>query len=247
MSVLFAIRAARGGSLALALALAGCGSLLPAREGPPPALYQLTAAKNFEGGPQALNVQLGVDEPVAPRGLDIDRIAIKPSTYELKYLARTRWSDRAPRMVQTLLIESFDNALEKSGVGRPREGFRADYTLASELRNFEVDDTEAGRPRIGVRLSVKLLTSPGGRLVAAETFAQEVPSNGRSTPAVVAAFDEAFHQVARDTVTWTLDTLGARAKKGERPVAQSEPASPAPASGKAGDPSANPPPAADQP
>lgn len=242
MSMPFAIRAAQGGSLALALALAGCGSLLPAREGQPPALYQLTAAKDFEGGPRASNVQLTVNEPVAPRSLDIDRIAIKPSTYELKYLAHTRWSDRAPRMVQTLLIESFDNALAKGGVGRPGEGLHTDYMLTSELRNFEIDDAQAGRPNIAVRLSVKLLTSPGGRLVAAETFGREVPSRGRSTAAVVAAFDEAFDQVARDTVTWTLDRLGTHAKNGERPVARSEPASPAPSGGEASNSPAKPPP-----
>lgn len=216
-------------ALALTLALASCGSLLPKRDGPPPALFQLTAAKSFAGAPRTLNVQLSIDEPVAPRGLDIDRIAIKPSPYEIKYLAGARWSDRAPRMVQALLVESFENAMDKGGVGRPGEGLRAEYLFASELRNFEVDDTQAGPPRIAVRLSAKILTAPGGKLVAAESFAHDVAARGRSTRAVVAAFDEAFDQVGSAAVMWTLETLGARASDGEQPVAQSDLAAPEPA------------------
>jgi cholesterol transport system auxiliary component len=208
--------------LGLALALASCGSLLPKRDESPPALYQLNAAKDFKGARRALNVQLSVDEPAAPRGLDIDRIAIKPSPYEIKYLAGARWSDRAPRMVQMLLVESFDNAISKGGVSRPGEGLRADYLFASELRNFEVDDTGAGPPRIAMRLSAKILTTPGGKLVAARSFAHEVEARGRSTSAVVAAFDEAFNRVASASVQWTLETLGARAANGEQPVARSE-------------------------
>jgi cholesterol transport system auxiliary component len=213
--------------LAIALMLANCASLLPKREGPSPALFQLTAAKSFPGAERALDIKLSVDEPAAPRALDIDRIAIKPSPYELKYLAGARWSDRAPRMLQMLLVESFDNAMTKGGVGRPGEGLRTDYLFTSELRNFEVDDTGAGRPRARVRLSAKLLTVPGGRLIAAQSFAHEAQAGSRSTGAVVEAFDEAFNGVAVAAVTWTLQTLGARAANGERPVAQREPAAPA--------------------
>jgi len=234
-------------ALALALALASCGSLLPERKGPPPSLFQLTAAKSFAGGPRTLNVQLGVEEPVAARGIDIDRIAIKPSPYEIKYLAGARWIDRAPHMVQSLLVESFDNAMAKGGVGRPGEGMRADYLFASELRDFEVDDTQAGPTRVAVRLTAKILTAPGGKLVAARDFAQEVETKGRSTSAVVAAFDEAFIHVASAAVMWTLDTLGARAESGEEPVAQTEIAPAVPAGRKGQDLSARPSPEAARP
>lgn len=213
--------------LALALMLANCASLLPKREGPPPSLFQLTAAKSFPGALRGLDIKLGVDEPAAPRALDSDRIAIKPSPYELRYLAGARWSDRAPRMLQMLLVESFDNAMTKGGVGRPGEGLRTDYLFTSDLRNFEVDDTAAGRPRVVVRLSAKILAVPGGRLIAAQSFAQEAQANGRSTDAVVEAFDEAFNKVAVAAVTWTLGTLGAQAANGERPVAQRDAATPA--------------------
>jgi hypothetical protein len=46
---------------------------------------------------------------------------------------------------------------------------------------------------------------------------------------------------------WTLEALGARAENGEQPIAQSEPASPAPTSGKEQDLSAKPSRAADRP
>ena len=58
-----------------------------------------------------------------------------PTTID--YFANAAWSDRAPAMVQSLLIESFEQTGKIISVSRDLAVLRADYILMSELRRFE--------------------------------------------------------------------------------------------------------------
>ena len=58
---------------------------------------------------------------------------------QIEYYARAQWSDRAPQMVQTLMIESFENSQRIIAVGRDVVGLRADFILKSELREFQAE------------------------------------------------------------------------------------------------------------
>ena len=51
-------------------------------------------------------------------GLNTARIAMNDSPIELRYFERANWTDFAPKMVQTLMIESFENSKKIVGVGR---------------------------------------------------------------------------------------------------------------------------------
>ena len=78
-----------------------------------------------------------IEEPVAAGGLDTDAIAIYPSPTEVKYYAGARWTERAPKMIQTLLVESFENSGKITAVGRQAIGLYSDYNLKTELREFQ--------------------------------------------------------------------------------------------------------------
>jgi cholesterol transport system auxiliary component len=47
------------------------------------------------------------------------------------------WVDTAPRLVQTLLVESFENSRKIIGVGRQSVNLRTDYALIIDLREFQ--------------------------------------------------------------------------------------------------------------
>lgn len=200
---------AKPAALAFAvLCLSGC-SLLPSREARAPAFYQLGAAAPENGVERNLNAQLAVEEPISPRGLNTDRVALWSSPLQLKYVEDARWADRAPRMVQGVLVESFQRTLSAGGVARAGGGMRADYSLATELQDFAIDDMKGGAPSIRLRLNVSLLRSSGGRLIAGRLFEETVQARNRSTDAAVEAFDEALHRIAAKTVNFTVDTIAA--------------------------------------
>ena len=189
----------------LAVVLSGCEGLVPTLGGPPANLYTLTPKNTFTKELQRVRWQLVVDEPLASGGLNIDRIALRHSPTELKYFARARWTERAPRMVQTLMVESFENSGAIVAVGRKAIGLRSDYNLITELREFQAEYFESdGVPTVRVRLNAKLVKQPRRAIVASRTFESTIKSEGKAMRNVIRAFDQALGKVLRHTVEWTI-------------------------------------------
>ena len=138
---------------AAALTPAGCSGLLPNGEAPP-RLYRLTAADDFPPSSRHVSAQLLVDVPASAAALDTDRIALSRSPTTIDYFADAAWTDRAPLMVQTLLVESFENSGQITAVARESLSLQASDILQSELRHFEADYTGGGPPVARVRIVV---------------------------------------------------------------------------------------------
>ena len=119
----------------LALGLDGCAKLFT--EAPRP-LYRISAPGDFPARLPRVAAQFVVDMPYAPAGLDTQRIAVSKSPVTLDYLADGDWVDRAPGLLQTALIEAFENSKAVDGAGRQVMGLRVDFVIASALGNFAV-------------------------------------------------------------------------------------------------------------
>ncbi len=193
----------------LALALAGCTGLLQDLGGPAPNLYTLTPKSTFSKGLPRVTWQLVVEEPIASGGLNVERIALRALPTELKYFARARWTERAPRMVQTLLVESFENSGAIVAVGRKAIGLRSDFNLKVDLREFQAEYFDAdGIPTIRVRWNAKLVQQPLRTIIASKTFEAAIRAEGKDMLQVILAFDKALGKVLRRTVEWTLRQRG---------------------------------------
>ena len=193
----------------LAMGLSGCEGLIPNLVGPPANLFTLTPKNTFATGLPSVPWQLVVEEPLASGGLNVNRIALRATATELKYFARARWTERAPRMVQTLLVESFENSGAIVAVGRKAIGLRSDYNLITELREFQAEYfTPDGVPTIRVRLNAKLVKQPRRAIVASRTFEAAAKAEGRNVRLVIGAFDQALGKVMRQTVEWAVKRPG---------------------------------------
>ena len=190
---------------ALALLAGGCISGLPG-SGTPPRLYDLSPKSTFDASLPKVSWQLIVQEPTASSGLDTTRVAVRQSPLSIEYYKGVAWSDRAPRLVQTLIIESLENSGKIIAVGRESVGLRADYILKTELRDFEADATKGGTPVIGVRINAKLVRMPDRTIVASENFEARIPAEGAGIDAVMTGFDDALGKVMKRMVEWTLKT-----------------------------------------
>ncbi len=208
---------AAAGLLALTAGLSACGFDLPG-SGPAPDIYDLSPKSSFDEDLPRVDLQLIVEEPSSARGIDTDRITLRPSPIEIKYFAGARWVDRAPRMVQILLVESFENSGKIMAVGRQSIGLRPDFSVKSDLREFQAEYFEKdGLPRIHVRLNVQLVKMPEARIIASRTFDQIEPASGKEITAIVQSFDETLGKVMRRSVEWTLREVAAQTslKRGE--------------------------------
>lgn len=197
-------RAALGAALLVALAaLAACSTLNPTA----PNLYTLTPRATTDATVPKVDWQLLVESPVAAAGIDSPRIALARTPTSLDYFADVSWADRAPSMVQGLIVQSFEDSGRIVSVGRDTVGLRSDFVLKSELRDFQAEyatPTAAAPDRVHVRLSAKLVAMPRRTIEAGETFEATVPVRGRAFTDVIAAFDEALGQVSGALVGWAL-------------------------------------------
>lgn len=198
---------------AIALALGACTLDLLPGGGSAPELYVLTPKSTFSPDLPTVDAQLVIETPISSEGLNTYRMALRQSPLTLDYYASSRWTERAPRMVQTMLVESFENTGRILSVGRQGVDLRADYVLRSELREFQAEYLESGAPpTVWVRLSAKLVEMPERMIVASESFEQRTKAAGRSMTDVVSAFDEALNKVLKRTVEWTLRSIAATAE-----------------------------------
>jgi cholesterol transport system auxiliary component len=189
---------------AVASLLVGCGIALPG-SGPAPDLYDLSPKSTFPEGLPTVKWQLVVEDPTAAKGIDNDRVAIRPGAYELKYYPNIRWTDRAPIMIQTLMIESFENSGKIVAVGRRAIGLSGDYVLKPELREFQAEAAKDGQGLdVRVRLNLKLIRVTSGIIIASESFERVEQAKSDQPADVVAAFDEALGGVLKNAVSWTL-------------------------------------------
>lgn len=210
----------------LLLALGGCASLLPP-PGAPPRLYRLTPASEFPSGLAAVRAQLLVDPLTASGALDTTRIVLSRSPTTIDYFADSAWTDRAPLMLQPLLVYSLENSGRFSAVARASLVLSADFILQSELRHFEARyDGNAPIPEVLVQLHVKLVRMPSRAIIAQRTIEARAPAARNDVPDIVDAFDQAFRAAARQIVVWTVESVAAAPRADRGRLASEPPASP---------------------
>ena len=191
----------------LAVPLAGVASaceLMVPGQAPPPSLYRLTPKSTFSEDLPTVNWQLVVEAPVANAGLNTTRVTRRRTVTQLEYFARSNWIDRAPLMVQTLMIESFENSGRIISVGREAVGLQSDFVLKTELREFQADYHETNPPAILVGINAKLVMMPFRRIIGSQSFMHEVKATKDDMADIVPAFDEALGKVLKRIVEWTL-------------------------------------------
>lgn len=192
-------------ALSATVLLGACGLDLPG-QGPPPRQFRLTPKSTFDNNLPTVDWQLVIEEPLAPTGLNTTRIPLHRRAVELEYYARANWTDRAPAMVHTLILESFENSSKILAVGRESLGLRADYVLKLELREFQAEYGNNAAPDAHVQINAKLVRMPQRAIIGSERFEARVPADRDSLDAIVMSFDDALGRVLKDLVGWTLRT-----------------------------------------
>ena len=196
------VLARRCAALAAVLALAACSSLFG---GPPENLYRLAPQQSFSASLPYRNVQLVIDAPRASPGLDTVRIALLRPPVSFDYFADSAWTDRAPLVVQSALLQSFENSGRLTALDRDAIEGEPDFILRTELRHFEAEyDKAATPPEVRVALRVRLVRAQDRRIVAQAAFARREKAAANDVPHIVAALDHALGGVIGEIIAWTL-------------------------------------------
>ncbi len=192
-------------ALPIAAALGSCDIPIPG-QGPPPELYRLTPKSTFGEDLPTVSWQLLLELPLTNASIDTTRIGLRRTPTSVEYYARASWSDRAPQMMQTLMIESFENSGRILAIGRDSVALRADFVLKTDLREFQAEYIEGPNPKARVTIIAKLVQMPRRTIVGSKKFEAVIPAESDTMDAIIGAFDEALGKVLKRLVEWTLLT-----------------------------------------
>ena len=173
-------------------------------QGPPPRLFRLTPKSTFSEALPDVAWQLVVEVPSAPASLNTTRVAILRGATELDFYASANWIDRAPMMVQSLIVESFENSGHIVAVGRESLGLRSDFVLKTELREFQAEFKQGESPVVNAELNVRLVQMSQRAIIGYQRIGRVVPAASDRLEDIVVAFDEALGKVFKRLGEWVL-------------------------------------------
>lgn len=182
-----------GGTSMMALALAGCFTATP------PLTYDLASGSV---GPVRRRTArtVVITQPEAVQTYDSSRVVVREGGNILSYLPEAQWSDTLPRLLQTRMLQTFE-ASNFPNIGRPDDQLAVDITLATEIREFEINVGQTTEARIVI--NAKLVDENRRQIFANQSFAASRPAVTEPATAAIAALDAALQDVMTQILQWT--------------------------------------------
>jgi phospholipid/cholesterol/gamma-HCH transport system substrate-binding protein len=165
--------------------------------------YDLRAAQGFGAPSKTINGQLALPEPTAVAMLETQRMLFSP-TRDVPEFADFLWADAVPKLLQARLIESFENYDIAHAPLRTADIGQADFQLLIDVRRFQVAVDSGPTAEIG--LSVRIVDKDG-KVVASRLLEENQKFEKVEPQAAVNAFNDAFGRIARELISWTVQTL----------------------------------------
>jgi cholesterol transport system auxiliary component len=196
----------------LASLCAGCGSLLETKL-PESTSYVLAPAPASSTGVTRSEVDLSIGRPDLAPGLDTERIAVLKGR-QLDYYRGAQWGGRTIEVIQTLLVDSFEDQQLFRSVTAEQSRVASEYVLDVSVRDFQAEYASDGAaPTAHVTIFGRLIRVVDRELV--DTFsatAQSRASDNRMAP-VAAAFEVAAQKVVLELAQKTATAIANDAGK----------------------------------
>ena len=184
-------------------------------------VYELSPLPASAEGAKPLEKQITVSDPSALLTYDSERILVQVDGNGLAPLGNAKWADSLTKLVQSRIVQSFENTGSLNEVIRPSEGGAPELQLATEIRKFQI--VNAPERKAEAEISAKVIAADG-HIVAARIFDGSAPVKAGEEADAAKALNEAFGNILSALIPWTADVI---AGEGENP-------SPAPAEPKGG-------------
>ncbi len=180
----------------------GCVSLLP-ETAPAKPRYEINAVNGDVEAGDTVGWSLVVDDPRTTRAFDTTKIAVSTQPGKLQYYAGAEWADRAPRLFQTALIQSFEDSARILSVGDRGAIPIGEFVLQTDIRKMQLN-VRGGESSIVVSIYGRL-TDGRGKIFAARKFDATQAAASDKADDVIAAFDAAFDSAIMELVNWTFE------------------------------------------
>jgi len=197
-------------SLLAVLALSGCAAITSISDATTPLeAYSLRAPTEVPAVQGSLQRDLVIETPEAGGALDTDRIMIRPGPFQTAYLPGVRWTDNAPVMLRTLMLRGFADTNALRYVGRRPIGGMADYTLISELTDFQAEQEIDGEAvTVRFRLTARLVRDEDAAILGSRTVQSTATVPSTEVTDIVAGLNATTTTALRELTIWALRRMG---------------------------------------
>jgi len=153
------------------------------------------------------NIQLLIAAPSSLKIFDGQEIIIDRGG-SLSYLKGAQFGDRLPNMLQTRLLQAFEDTGRLGGVSRPGEGLAIHYQILSDIRSFSVKiGTDSGAARAHVEIGIKIVDDRVGQVRATRVFAASSALIGHDNHAYIQGLERALADILVQIINWSFDYL----------------------------------------
>jgi cholesterol transport system auxiliary component len=188
------------------LVCGGCGSLLKT-DLPVSTSYVLASAPATSTGVTRSDADLSIGRPDLAPGLDTERIAVLKGR-QLDYYRGAQWGGRATEIVQTLIVESFEDQQLFRSVTTEQSRVSSDYVLDVSVRDFQAEyasDNDA--PTAHVTILGRLIRVTDRQLVETLAATAQSKASDNRMSEVAAAFETAAQKVVLELAQKTATAI----------------------------------------
>ncbi len=185
--------------LAALTALAGC-SVLPKSD--PVQLLDPRPAAHAAMATATTGWSLSIARPESDPARDSNRVLIRTADARLQVHSEARWVAPAPDLLRTLAIRH----LRDTGALRRVEatGARTDRTLLSDLRRFELAETDGGELIATLEIEFRLYDAATANLIARQVLSLRTPAASASAPDLLRAFESVLSETLKQLTAWLV-------------------------------------------
>jgi len=166
-------------------------------------VFDLKAAEAFPSLAKIPQGQMVIPEPDVVGSVFNDQVAVVTPSGDRSPAFQAKWPDTLSRLVQSRVVQSFENAGYLKTLGRQPEGLKIDYQLLIDLRSFQV--VMSATPTAEIAFSAKII-GDNGNILGARVFEARIPSSVVDEASAVAALNQVFTKVITELVVWTCKT-----------------------------------------
>jgi len=199
------------GMFSASILLGGCAALTSVENATVPLnVYELRALEFDQSNQTRSSQSLLIETPTASGTLATDRIVIKPSDLEVKYLPDVRWTDEAPVHFQRLLATSFTNSGRFGAVVLNDVGITPDYMLLSDLGAFHATITQDDSANVSVviKATLTLIRDDDRAVLGTRSFSATATAGSDDPSVLLPAFDTAMQSLLNESLNWLVRLMG---------------------------------------
>jgi cholesterol transport system auxiliary component len=153
------------------------------------------------------SIDLAISRPDVAPGLDTERVAVLRGR-QLDYFRGSQWGGTVTEVVQTLLINSFQDQRLFRSVAAEQTRISGDYIFDVEVRDFQAEYAPGDGPPVAhVTIVGRVIRLHDRQMISTMSATASKAATENRMSAVAAAFEAAAQQVALELANRTAAAL----------------------------------------